>query len=69
MATRDYVLEQTAALRPIVENDEQLQSDDAPSISPKIIEHPKQLLLLIFGSFVHIIGNIFTTIFSGDGRA
>ncbi|RIB03729.1 hypothetical protein C2G38_2149379 [Gigaspora rosea] len=69
LATRDYVREQTAALLPLANDEEHLPSDDAPSISPKIIEHPDQLLLLIFASFIHIIGNIFTVIFSGDGRA
>ncbi|KAF0457186.1 hypothetical protein F8M41_001220 [Gigaspora margarita] len=69
LATRDYVREQTAALLPLANDEEHLPSDDAASISPKIIEHPDQLLLLIFASFIHIIGNIFTVIFSGDGRA
>ncbi|CAG8511321.1 16092_t:CDS:2 [Cetraspora pellucida] len=67
--TQDYVREQTAALLPMAENEDHLPSDDAPNISPKVIEHPEQLLLLIFASFVHIIGNSFTTLFSGDGRA
>ncbi|CAG8478061.1 8377_t:CDS:2 [Cetraspora pellucida] len=67
--TQDYVREQTAALLPMAENEDHLPSDDAPSISPKVIDHPEQLLLLIFASFVHIIGNSFTTMFSGDGRA
>ncbi|CAG8575608.1 22314_t:CDS:2 [Dentiscutata erythropus] len=64
-----YVREQTAALLPLANDEEHLPSDDASSISPKLIDHPDQLLLLIFASFVHIIGNAFTIILSGDGRA
>ncbi|GBB99788.1 hypothetical protein RclHR1_03630016 [Rhizophagus clarus] len=68
LATREYVKEQSSAQLPITNEDDLSPSDEEPSVSPKIIKHPNQILLLLFASFLHILGNGIPTISPTDGR-
>ncbi|CAG8454176.1 2998_t:CDS:2 [Diversispora eburnea] len=67
-STREYVEGLASAQLPLVNEDEHLPFEDDSSISPTIIQHPQQFLLLIFSSAVHIFGNCFSTIFMTDSR-
>ncbi|CAB4384167.1 hypothetical protein RhiirA1_415889 [Rhizophagus irregularis] len=68
LATREYVKEQLSAQLPITNEDDLSPSDEEPSVSPKIIQHPNQILLLPFASFFHILGNSIPTLSPTDGR-
>ncbi|CAG8438238.1 2740_t:CDS:2 [Acaulospora morrowiae] len=65
-ATQEYVEGLTSAQLPLV-NDEDHPFEEDSSISPLIIQHPQQLLLLIFSSAIHIVGNAFAALFPSDG--
>ncbi|CAG8457024.1 13946_t:CDS:2 [Funneliformis mosseae] len=67
-ATREYVKEQSSAQLPLTNEDDISPADEEPSVSPKVIRHPNQILLLIFASFTHILGNDLPSISPVDGR-
>ncbi|CAI2168969.1 16259_t:CDS:2 [Funneliformis geosporum] len=68
-ATREYVKEQSSAQLPLTNEDDISPANDEPSVSPKVIQHPNQILLLLFASFTHIMGNAAASIFPVDARS
>ncbi|CAJ0752183.1 1051_t:CDS:10 [Entrophospora sp. SA101] len=73
LSTSEYVREQTSAQLPIIDDEDMNMENSSSrneenSIAPKIINHPNQLLLLCFASFIHILGNIVHTFNPFDGR-
>nr|CAG8446972.1 8683_t:CDS:10 [Entrophospora candida] len=73
LSTSEYVREQTSAQLPIIDDEDMNMENSSSrneenSIAPKIINHPNQLLLLCFASFIHILGNVVHTFNPFDGR-
>ena len=68
LSTQEYVKEQSSAQLPLHNEDDLLPYDEEPSVSPKVIQHPQQILLLLFASFLHIFGNSIPTLSPRDGR-
>ncbi|KAG9286344.1 hypothetical protein G9A89_014510 [Geosiphon pyriformis] len=68
ISTRKHVREEAETHIPLDnQNDPQEHQED--ELKPYIIDHPKQLLLLVVASLVHVFGNLANTAFASSATA